>query len=205
MSLSLILKGLIIGIVIAAPVGPVAVLCIRRTLLQGHRAGLASGMGAVTADVIYGTIAAFGVAAIADLLLSHQDEMRLLGGSFLIVMGINTFFKAPPKAAGPPILGRLVRAYASAFLLTITNPLTIIGFTGIFAGFGLAGTDMSLSASWTLVAGVAIGAVLWWCGLTLTSGLLRHRLRADHLNWLNKLSGALIGACGAATLASLLL
>jgi len=191
MILLMLLKGVAVGLAIAAPVGPVAVLCVRRTLLQGHRAGFASGFGAVTADVIFGSIATFGVAALSDELMAHEVALRVVGGVFLIALGINTYLKAPPQP-GRPLAGRLIRSYASAFLLTITNPITIFAFTAIFAGFGIVGRDMSLPASWSLIVGVAAGATLWWSGLTLAAGLLRERAAAHELRWLNQLSGGLI-------------
>lgn len=191
MILVMLLKGIAVGLAIAAPVGPVAVLCIRRTLLQGHPAGFASGFGAVTADVIFGSIATFGVAALSDVLLAHEVALRLIGGTFLIGLGINTYLKAPPQP-GRPLAGRIIKSYASAFLLTITNPITIFAFTAIFAGFGIVGRDMSLPASWSLIVGVAAGATLWWSSLTLAAGLLRERVAVHELRWLNQLSGGLI-------------
>jgi threonine/homoserine/homoserine lactone efflux protein len=191
MILLILLKGIAVGLAIAAPVGPVAVLCIRRTLLQGHPAGFASGFGAVTADVIFGAIATFGVAALSDVLLEHEVALRVIGGVFLIGLGINTYIKPPPQP-GRPLAGRVIKSYASAFLLTITNPITIFAFTAIFAGFGIVGRDMSLPASWSLIVGVAGGATLWWSGLTLAAGLLRERVAVHELRWLNQLSGGLI-------------
>jgi threonine/homoserine/homoserine lactone efflux protein len=202
MILLLLLKGIAIGLVIAAPVGPVAVLCIRRTLLQGHAAGFASGLGAVTADVIFGAIATFGVAALSDVLLEHETALRVIGGMFLLALGIDTYRKALPQP-GRPLAGRLVQAYASAFLLTITNPITIFAFTAIFAGFGIVGHDMLLSASWSLIVGIAVGAALWWSGLTLAAGRLRERVAVHQLRWLNKLSGGLILVFAVGAFASL--
>src|SRR4051812_8025194 len=175
MILLLLFKGVAVGLAIAAPVGPVAVLCIRRTLLQGPPAGFASGFGAVTADVIFGAMATFGVAAVADTLLRHEAVLQVVGGVFLLALGVTTYFKAPPQP-GRPLAGRIIQSYASAFLLTITNPITIVAFTAIFAGFGIVGHDMTLPASWSLILGVAIGATLWWSGLTLAASFLRERV-----------------------------
>src|SRR5271154_2156942 len=108
MILLMLLKGVAVGLAIAAPVGPVAVLCIRRTLLQGHPAGFASGFGAVTADVIFGAIATFGVAALSDVLLEHEVALRVIGGVFLIGLGINTYIKPPPQP-GRPLAGRVIK------------------------------------------------------------------------------------------------
>src|SRR5258708_2518402 len=204
MILLLLLNGIAVGLAIAAPVGPVAVLCVRRTLLQGPAAGFASGFGAVTADVIFGAIATFGVAALSEALMRHEIGLRVIGGVFLVGLGISSFFKAPPQP-GRPLAGRLIKAYASAFLLTITNPITIFAFTAIFAGFGIVGHDMSLPASWSLITGVAAGATLWWAGLTLAAGVLRERVAVHQLRWLNKLSVGLILVFAAGSFASLAL
>jgi threonine/homoserine/homoserine lactone efflux protein len=204
MILLMMLKGIAVGLAIAAPVGPVAVLCIRRTLLQGHPAGFASGFGAVTADVIFGAIATFGVAALSDELLEHEVALRIIGGIFLIGLGISTYRKPAPQPVRP-LAGRVIKSYASAFLLTITNPITIFAFTAIFAGFGIVGRDMSLPASWSLIVGVACGATLWWSGLTLAAGLLRERVAVHELRWLNHLSGGLIFLFALAAFCSLAL
>ena len=202
MILLLLLKGVAVGLAIAAPVGPVAVLCIRRTLLQGPPAGLASGFGAVTADVIFGAVATFGVAAVADELLRHEVALRTVGGLFLLGLRLNTYFKAPPQP-GRPLAGRIFQSYASAFLLTITNPITIFAFTAIFAGFGVVSHEMSLPASWSLILGVFVGATIWWSSLTGAAAFLRERVHVHQLRWLNKVSGGLILFFGVAALGSL--
>jgi threonine/homoserine/homoserine lactone efflux protein len=202
MILVLLLKGVAVGVAIAAPVGPVAVLCIRRTLLQGPPAGFASGLGAVIADVIFGAIATFGVAALADTLLEHEIALRVIGGTFLAGLGLNTYLKGPLQP-GRPLAGRVIQSFVWAFFLTITNPITIFAFTAIFAGFGVVSHDMSLSGSWSLIVGVAIGATLWWSGLTSAAGFLRERVTVHELRWLNKLSGGLILLFAAGSFASL--
>jgi threonine/homoserine/homoserine lactone efflux protein len=199
MILLLMLKGIAVGLAIAAPVGPVAVLCIRRTLLQGVPAGLASGFGAVTADVIFGALATFGVAQVADLLLRHEMALQIVGGCFLLALGINTWLKAPPQP-GRPLAGRIIKSYATGLALTITNPITIIAFTAIFAGFGVVGHDMSMPARWSLIIGVLIGATLWWSSLTLAARFLRERVAVHQLRWLNTVSGGLIVFFGVAAL-----
>src|SRR4051794_15092310 len=130
--LFLFLKGIAIGVAIAAPVGPVAILCIRRTILYGRRYGFASGLGAVTADTIFGTIASFGLVAISEPLFQHQTLLRFIGAFFLIGLGIATW-RRRTETRDEPASGRLARAYLSALFLTITNPITIIAFTAIFA------------------------------------------------------------------------
>ncbi|HEX9370073.1 MAG TPA: LysE family transporter [Roseiflexaceae bacterium] len=138
MDKSLLLRGLVVGFSIAAPVGPIGVLCIRRTLADGQVAGFVSGLGAATADAIYGSIAGFGLTFISGILVSQQGWLRLIGGLFLCYLGVKTLLARPaerPASAGG--VG-LVGAYASTFFLTLTNPLTIFAFLGVFAGLGLA-------------------------------------------------------------------
>jgi len=200
----LFLKGIAIGLAVAAPVGPVAVLCIRRTLLQGRLTGLALGLGATLADTIFGAIAGFGVAAVADLLTRHEAWLRAGGGLFMLMLGARTWIASNDDTSAP-IRGQLLQAFLSAFVLTITNPITIFAFTGIYAGFGIVGHGVSLVGTAWLTLGVALGAALWWSGLTLTVSLFRGRAGDGNLAWLHHLSGGLLLAFGAAALGSVLI
>jgi threonine/homoserine/homoserine lactone efflux protein len=202
--LLLFLKGVAIGLAIAAPVGPVAVLCIRRTLILGHAAGFASGAGAVLGDLIFGAIAVFGVAAVTDLLLAHERTLRLIGGLFMVVLG-GFGLRRPPPVAGRPVHGSLASAFATAFVLMVTNPITIFAFLGIMAGFGVVTDDQSLAASLWLLGGVGAGATLWWAGLTIVAGFLRRRVTLDKLGWINRVSGAILILFGLIALVSLLM
>lgn len=200
--LSLFLRGLIIGISIAAPVGPIGVLCIRRTLAQGRLVGLVSGLGAATADAVYGAIAGLGLTALSSLLVSQQFWLQLIGGLFLLYLGVRTCLEKPadqaaqPKTTGSGLLG----AYTSTLLLTLTNPLTIISFAAIFAGLNLASTEASaLNALW-LVGGVFLGSALWWVFLSAGVSLLRTRFDARAMRWVNVLSGVIILTFGALAL-----
>src|SRR5579872_4130135 len=172
--LFLFLKGIAIGVAIAAPIGPVAILCIRRTILYGRRYGFASGLGAVTADTIFGTIASFGLVAISEPLFAHQTLLRFFGAFFLLALGIATWRRRAETRdeQGP---GRLATAYLSALFLTITNPITIFAFTGIFAGFDVVRGNMTYGQGLELMAGVLIGTIVWWIGLTLLAGRFRRR------------------------------
>lgn len=201
--LILFLKGIAIGLAIAAPVGPVAVLCIRRTLAHGIAQGVASGMGAVTADVFFGSAASFGVAAVSGLVLTYENWLRSAGGLFMLVLGVRTYFQQskPSEAQGTsPIL----RAYGTAFFLTITNPITIFAFTGIFAAFSVVNHAMTALDSATLLIGVTIGCVIWWLGLTMVAVLSRRWVASHNLRWMNRLAGAVLLVFGAAALGSLL-
>lgn len=201
--LEFLLRGLVIGFAIAAPVGPIGLLCIQRTLSSGRRAGLVSGLGAATADAVYGSVAAFGLTAISQALVSQQIWLRLGGGLFLCYLGLRTFLaRVAEKPAGAGGRG-LVGDYASTFVLTMTNPLTILSFMAVFAGLGLsAGGGYGQAA--LLVLGVFSGSAAWWLTLSLGVGLLQTRLGPATLRWINRLSGAIIFAFGLAALASLI-
>lgn len=165
--------------------------------------GLATGLGAATADMLYGGVAAFGLTFISGLLLSQQLWLRLLGGLFLCYLGVRTFVSLPPEnsAAGP---GRgLLGAYATTVLLTLANPSTILSFAAIFAGFGIAGEARDYGASALLVLGVFLGSASWWVILTGVVGMLRSRVSRCGLVWVNRASGAMIAGLGIASLASL--
>lgn len=141
------LKGILLGLAIAAPVGPIALLCIRRTLTQGRLVGLVSGFGAATADGLYGMVAAFGLSAISDLLIEHTDYLQLVGGLFLCYLGLTTFFTKPATAltrsdslhvpSVPNAKLTVISSYSCTLALTLTNPATIFSFIAIFAGLGI--------------------------------------------------------------------
>jgi threonine/homoserine/homoserine lactone efflux protein len=195
-----LLQGLIIGFSIAAPVGPIGVLCIRRTLTDGRAAGLASGLGAATADAIYGCVAGFGLSFISTFLVAQQNWLRMIGGGFLVYLGIKTF-RARPAAEAAAVRSRnLAGAYASTFVLTLTNPVTILAFVGIFAGLGLASAAGDYATAGVLVAGVFAGSAGWWLLLSGGVSLFRERFSPRVLQWVNWTSGAVLAGFGAAAL-----
>ena len=211
MLLFILIKGILLGLAIAAPVGPIALLCIRRTLSQGRMVGLLSGFGAATADGLYGGMAAFGLTALSDLLVANTDYLQILGGLFLCYLGLTTVWAKPAIALtqsdslnDPQRTAHLtvLSAYGSTLALTLTNPATIFSFIAIFAGLGI--TQTSYLSSVTLVFGVFTGSVLWW--LMLVSGVtyLRRRLTPQRLRRFNqsanKVFGALIFGFGVAAL-----
>ncbi len=205
MPATVFVRGFLIGLSIAATIGPMAVLCIRRTLAQGRLAGLATGLGVATADGCYGAMAGFGLAFISRFLLAQQVWLRLVGGLFLCYLGVKTMLAAPatrPASAGGATLGR---AYLSALALTLTNPLTILSFAAIFAGLG-AGVraEGGYGATVLLVLGVFAGSALWWVILTGVVAALRARVTPRGLRWINRASGAVILVFGVLALASLL-
>jgi threonine/homoserine/homoserine lactone efflux protein len=203
LEIGFLLRGAIIGFSIAAPVGPIGVLCIRRTLAEGRRYGLASGLGAATADAIYGCIAGFGLTFVSGLLVSQQAWLRLVGGVFLCYLGLKTLLARPAEKAAAAAGSGLLGAYASTFFLTLTNPMTILSFIAIFAGLGLAATGEDYLSAVILVAGVFCGSALWWLSLTGGTSLLRSRFNTQRLQWVNRISGAVITLFGLVALLGL--
>lgn len=205
MAAAIVLRGLVLGFAIAAPVGPIGVLCIRRTLAYGRVVGFVSGLGAATADMVYGAIAALGLTAVASVLAGGQFWLRLLGGAFLIYLGVKTFRAQPAdKAVTATAEGGLLGAYLSTVFLTLTNPATIFSFTVIFAGLGVADTGAGLAGAGWLVVGVFLGSALWWLALSGGVSLLRGAFTPRGMVWVNRLAGVIIVGFGVAALASLL-
>ena len=193
MDLSILFKGIVIGFSIAAPVGPIGVLCIRRTLTEGRASGLVSGLGAASADAVYGCIAGFGLTFLSNFLVSSQTELRLAGGLFLLYLAVRTFFARPAHKAAEAKGHGLFGAYLSTFFLTLTNPVTIISFAAIFAGLGLSEGSARYASAGVLVFGVFAGSALWWLLLSGGVGVFREKFSTAGLRWLNRLSGAIIG------------
>jgi len=191
---ALVLRGFILGFTIAAAVGPISMLVIRRTIAQGQLYGLVSGLGVATADATYGAIAAFGLAAITDVLVDARVMLGLVGGLFLLWMAWQTIRSSPTEAATPAPTGR--RGYAGAYLsilaLTMANPMTILSFGALFAGLGV--TSGATGDAAFVVIGVLLGSTAWWVVLTAVVGRLRGRMTATWIHRINLASGLLIGA-----------
>jgi threonine/homoserine/homoserine lactone efflux protein len=205
MDLIFFFKGIMLGFVIAAPVGPIGILCARRTLTHGRRAGFVSGMGAATADSFYGFIAAFGLTFISDVLVGHQFWLRLAGGTLLCIIGMRTFFSVPAEKKDlPKSARRYAGMYTSTFFLTLTNPMTIFSFAAVFTGFGLAGTRGSILSAGILVLGVFLGSGLWWLFLVGVFSIFKRRFKHHELQWVNRIAGLVIAGSGVLALASLL-
>lgn len=205
MELGLFARGALIGLAIAAPVGPIGVLCIRRTLADGRLTGFVSGLGAATADLIYGSIAVLGLTALADLLVGVSFWARLAGGLFLCYLGVRTLREVPAERPAEASARGLAGAYLSTLLLTITNPATIIAFAAVFAGLGAAAAATSYADGMLLVAGVFTGSALWWLILSGVTSLLRSRVTPRALRLVNIAAGLIILGFGVAALGSLLL
>jgi len=187
----LLLKGLAFGFLLAATVGPMWVLCLRRTLASGALAGLASGMGIAVADGFYGAVASFGLTAISGFLLAHAFWIGLVGAVFLIYLGLRTLFASPSIVETTESPLSLPKAFLSTLALTLTNPPTILAFAAIFAGLGLA-SSADYAAAALIVAGVFIGSAVWWVILALGAGRLRHRLGPRLFRSINIISGLTI-------------
>ena len=198
------LKGLIVGFVIAAPVGPVGILCIRRTLALGKLAGYTTGLGATAADTIFGFVVAFGLGFVAAELIGLQDLLRAFGSILLCLIGGKTLFDHRVSTPATPMRGNVITNFASAFLITITNPLTFISFAGIFAAIGIPDITDDLTRGVVLIGGVFIGAGAWWSFLTTVAGFFRVRVTDVTIRWINRVSGILILGFGIILLATVL-
>lgn len=204
MDVSLFLRGLVIGFSIAAPVGPIGVLCIRRTLADGQMYGLVSGLGAATADALYGSVAAFGLTFISAFLIGQKLWLSLIGGLCLLYLGIKTLLSKPAQEAAMTEGKGLFGSYVSTFLLTLTNPMTILSFVAIFAALGLGSTTGSYASALVLVLGVFCGSAMWWFLLSGGVGLFRNKFNARGLLWVNRVSGVIITLFGIIALGGLI-
>ncbi len=189
-----LLRGLIIGVSIAAPVGPIGLLCIQRTVTQGRTFGLASGLGAATADAMYGSVAGFGIDLVSNFLIDQRMWIHLIGGVLLLLLGIKVFFTRPVAQAAQTqyTVRGIWWSYLSTFLLTITNPMTILSFVAVFAALGVANSSNDyVSASFTVI-GVFLGSALWWLILSGVAGWFRDKLNRTAILWIGRLSAIII-------------
>lgn len=201
-SLILLIKGIAVGIVIAIPVGPVGVLCVRRTLFEGMSFGLVSGIGAALADMIFGIVAGLGLSAVRDLLLGYQDPLGALGGVYLLYMGGRALF-AHTNATPQPLSGeKLASAFVSTFMLTITNPITILAFAAIFAKVGFNSGRVTLLQVSVMVGGVFTGSLFWWLGLSGGVAAIRRFAGTVQIRWINRVSGTILVVSGLGLLLS---
>ncbi len=195
MPVELLIQGALSGFAIAAPVGPINVLCIRRTLVDGFGSGLASGLGAAAADTVFGAIAAFGVASVMSFLHRWEGVLSLVGGVILLLLGWRALSAPPPagdvRGSGVGLLG----AFVSTFGMTIANPMTVLSFIAVFAALGAGATGFETAA--VLVAGVFLGSAAWWLGLSGTVSAIRHALSDRALVRINQVAAVAILSFGA--------
>lgn len=189
MAMSIFLKAVLIGLSIAAPVGPIGLLCIQRTLAQGARVGFVSGLGAAVADACYGSIGAFGLAALMHFFVVLTVPLATIGAVFLGWLGLRTW-RAPvgDNAAVTPVVDHGGKAFASVLLLTLGNPATILSFLAVFASLG-AGTVSGKAAAGVMVLGVFAGSALWWLTLALAVAALRHKVSSQGMRRINQAAG----------------
>ncbi len=203
MELEFFIKGIAIGFSLAIPVGPIGLLLIRRTLTRGRIAGLVSGLGAATADAIYGCVAGFGVTLLSNFLLENSYVLRVVGGAFLCYLGTKIFLSKPSEKSPPAEGSTLVSYYFSTLVLTLTNPATIIAFAAVFAASGVAHTHGHYWFTVFLVIGVFCGSALWWLILSSIVSIFHGRFQSTGLTIINKVSGLLIAILGLTILISL--
>jgi threonine/homoserine/homoserine lactone efflux protein len=196
-----ILHGALIGFSIAAPVGPVGLLCIRRSLHEGRLAGFVTGMGAAAADTLYGFAAAFSLTALTAFLSDHRITIQFFGGVFLLYLGIATLRARPPANVASRPATHLGGAFITAFAITATNPITVLAFIGIFAGLGVATSD-TFSAL-RLVFGVFLGSAAWWLILSAGASRFSRSIRSGALHAINRVAGIGILLIGSWQLAQL--
>ena len=203
METELFIKGFIIGFSIAAPVGPIGILCIQRTLSEGNIQGMVTGLGAATADAIYGFIAAFGLTFISNFLVEQSFWFRLIGGLFLCYLGMKAFLSKPQNPELSLGNRTILSAYGTTFFLTLTNPMTILFFAGVFAGLGLVSESIVYTSAGLMVIGVFLGSGSWWLILSGATSIFRSKINNHKLAWINKISGFVILGFGVTALISI--
>jgi threonine/homoserine/homoserine lactone efflux protein len=194
----LLIAGIIVGLMIAMPVGPVNILCIHRTIQAGWRSGVISGLGAAAADMLYGGVAGFSITLVIQFLVREQFWIRLFGGILLVVIGISYFFKRPePLNARKQDRGSAYSDMRSTFLLTLTNPTTVLSFLALLAALGM-GDQRQWWLTVFLVGGIFCGSMVWWIVLGSIVNYFRDRFSDRILLLMNRFAGLAIGGFGIA-------
>lgn len=197
---NLLWKGVVIGFSIAMPVGPIGMLCIRNSLAWGTRYGFMTGLGAATADTVYGALAGFGVASLMTLLIGYKLLLQIAGGLFLCYLGVMTFVAKETEAKKEATSKGLLQVFLSTFFLTMTNPMTILSFVGIYAGIGIGIEENSFQAALMLTSGVFLGSAFWWFLLSSGTAFFKNHLNAARSRWINRISGTVLFGFGTAAL-----
>lgn len=203
MSIYLLIEGIMIGLVVAVPVGPLGLLCINRALMLGPLCGLCSGLGVATADAIAAGIAALGITLISGFLVDHQVLLRLIGGVFLCYLGYKIYRSKPVSRGSISSVNGLLSAFATTFFLTLSNPVTILSFVAIYAGWHVPALHGRYIAAATLTAGVFTGSALWWVALFIGLTTFHEKFNLKFLFLVHRVSGAVIAAFGVVVLLSL--
>ncbi|MDO8872280.1 MAG: LysE family transporter [Methanoregula sp.] len=200
MDTSLFIQGMIIGLMLAVPVGPIALLCIQRAITDGRLHGIVSGIGVATADSFYAAVTFFGLTAISGLIIAQQFSLRLAAGVVLILVGVRTFFSIPAPMSVKTEHETYLKDYLSMVAITIANPLTLIFFIAILPGFGVVFHENSVLSASEFVGGVFLGSALWWIILCGAIGSVRSHISADQLRLINRISGLMIVCFGSGLL-----
>lgn len=197
-------KGVLIGLLVSAPLGPIGVLCIQRTLNRGYMSGFVSGLGAASADIIFAIIAGFGLTIIINFIQERQFYFQILGGLFVLYIGLRIFYTNPVKQLRLQRLNKppLSQDFVSVFLLTLSNPMAIFLFIAIMAAIKVANDSLSIFEILTLTAGIAGGTILWWFILASIANRFRKRIRLRSIWWMNKITGTVVVLFGIVVLAS---
>jgi len=195
----LLARGVACGVIIAAPVGPVNVLCVQRTITKGWRSGLLSGLGSALADTIYGAVAGFSISFVIAFLISEVFWIRLFGGIVLIGLGVLYYFRSPASVQQRPPEETGHSDYVSTFFLTLTNPTTVLSFLAVLAALGL-GHQRAWWLTFLVVFGIFIGSMVWWFILTGVVNRVRDRISGRTMLWVNRAGGLAIGTFGLITL-----
>ncbi len=203
MPIHLLIEGVLIGIVVAVPVGPLGLLCINRALATGALCGLFSGLGVATADALAAGLAALGISLVSGFLTDHQVLLRLVGGIFLCYLGVKIYQTKPTQQTPTGDVNGLLGAYVTTFLLTFSNPVTILSFIAIYAGWQVESLSGHYLAAAVLTLGVFLGSTLWWVALFVSLTAFRDKFSLRALGWVHRVSGALITGFGVAVLLSL--
>ena len=190
--LSLLFKGALLGVSIAAPVGPIGILCIRTSIAEGSLKGFVAGLGAASADAVYGSIAALGLSTVSQFLISQGQWIRFIGGLFLAYLGISSIVKKAETSPNNREASGYVRTYTSTLFLTLTNPLTILSFTAIFAGIGIINRNTNIFSAGLMVLGVFIGSASWWLALSWGASKLGATFDNNLLLWVNRCAGIML-------------
>ncbi|MFC7372920.1 LysE family translocator [Fictibacillus iocasae] len=187
----LFFNSFLLGFAVSAPFGPIGLLVMQRVLSNGRAAGFLTGLGAVTANLIYASVAAFGFSVVSGFLLEHELALKMMGSLFLLYLGVKTFLKKPPAKAAALEGTSLLGMYLSTLLLMLSNPVTILNFTAMFAGLGFTQDAGTAEAAFLLLTGVFLGASFWWLILSLGVSLFKDKI-TPHIARVNKLAGVLV-------------
>ena len=199
----LLIEGVLIGIMIAVPVGPLGLLCINRALTGGALCGLVSGLGVASADALVAGIVALGISLISGFLVEHQFLLRLVGGVLLCCLGVKIYTTKPTQGAPPNNVNGLLGTYATTFLLTFSNPVTVLQFIAIYAGWGVTSLSGHYFAAAILTLGVFAGSACWWIALFVGLTMFHHKFTLEVVGWIHRISGAVIAGAGFIILLSL--